>query len=130
MTGTLINVATILIGGTLGIVMGGRLPERLRQTVMAGLGLFVLGLGVKMFLTTQNSLLVLGSLVVGILLGEWWRIEDGLHKLGLFLEQKFSHEEDDGSNRFVRGFMYTPWQKKYALLPDFGKLLQDPAGKP
>lgn len=110
MTGTLINVATILIGGTLGIVMGGRLPERLRQTVMAGLGLFVLGLGVKMFLTTQNSLLVLGSLVVGILLGEWWRIEDGIHWLGRELEQRVMPKNGTGvdhaarQERFVRGF--------------------------
>ncbi len=43
--------------------------------------------------------------MIGTLLGEWWRIEDGLHKLGEFLESKFSREEQDGSNKFIRGFM-------------------------
>ena len=41
MIGTLVNVATILVGGFLGLLLGSRLPERVRQTVIAGLGLFV-----------------------------------------------------------------------------------------
>ena len=45
MTGTFINVATVLLGGALGLLFGERLPERLRQTVVAGLGLFVLAYG-------------------------------------------------------------------------------------
>ena len=48
---------------------------------------------------------VLGALLIGTLLGEWWRIEDGLHRLGEILEKRFSREEDDGSNKFVRGFL-------------------------
>jgi uncharacterized membrane protein YqgA involved in biofilm formation len=58
-----------------------------------------------MFLKTENSLVVLGALLFGTLLGEWWRIEDGLHRLGEFLESRFSRQEGDGSSRFVRGFM-------------------------
>jgi uncharacterized membrane protein YqgA involved in biofilm formation len=50
-------------------------------------------------------LIVLGALLIGTLLGEWWRIEDGLLNLGKFLEQRFSKEEDDSSNKFVRGFL-------------------------
>jgi uncharacterized membrane protein YqgA involved in biofilm formation len=42
---------------------------------------------------------------MGTLLGEWWRIEDGLQNLGRILEQRFSKEEQDGSNKFVRGFL-------------------------
>lgn len=109
MTGTIINVIAILIGGGLGVLLGGKLPERLRQTVMAGLGLFTFGIGLQMFLTTKNSLIVLGSLVIGILLGEWWRIEDGIRWLGRFIEQTISRggQENDHAarqERFVRGF--------------------------
>ena len=65
MTGTWINIATVLIGGALGSLMGNRLPERLRQTIIAGLGLFTLGLGIQNFLKTQNAMIVLGSLLAG-----------------------------------------------------------------
>src|SRR5829696_2683296 len=105
MTGTVLNIATVLIGGTIGLLFGARIPEKLRETVIAGMGLFVAAMGLQMFLKTENPLIVLGSLLIGTLLGEWWRIEDGLHRLGEILEQRFSREEDDGSNKFVRGFL-------------------------
>ncbi|MGE5775390.1 MAG: DUF554 domain-containing protein [Chloroflexota bacterium] len=105
MTGTLINVAAILIGGTLGLIFGSRIPEKLKETVIAGMGLFTGALGLQMFLKTENSLVVLGAILIGTLLGEWWRIEDGLRWLGEFLEKRFSRAEDDGSNKFVRGFL-------------------------
>lgn len=106
MTGTIINVITILVGGVLGLVLGSRLPERLRQTVMAGLGLFTLAFGLKMFFDTQNALVVLISLLLGAVIGEWLRIEDGLRRLGVWLEEHFSKSRDSATdNRFVRGFL-------------------------
>jgi uncharacterized membrane protein YqgA involved in biofilm formation len=110
MIGTYINVAAILIGGSLGLLFGGRLPERLKTTVVAGMGLFVVVTGIKMFLDTQNSLVVLGSLVIGALLGEWWKIEDGLQHLGEVLEKRFTHSNGENGRftsygNFVRGFM-------------------------
>lgn len=115
MTGTLINIATVLAGGTLGLFFGARLPERIRQTVMMGLGLFTVALGLQMFFETSNPLIVLGSLLIGSILGEWWRIETRLRHLGEILEQRFSgsgsspaaderSETAEGSN-FVRGFL-------------------------
>ncbi len=110
MTGTIINVIAILIGGTLGTVLGGRLPDRIRHTVMAGMGLFVLAIGLQMFLKTANSLVVLASLVIGIILGEWWQIEEGILWLGRFIEKRVmpqngSQEEHLArQERFVRGF--------------------------
>lgn len=107
MTGTLINIAAVLVGGMLGLVFGARLPERLRQTIVAALGLFTLALGLRMFLQTQNPILALGGLLIGGLLGEWWRIESGLEALGSWLEARFVRGETTGENsaRFVRGFL-------------------------
>lgn len=119
MTGTIINVVAILLGGLLGCVLGGRLPERLRQTVMAGLGLFTLAIGLQLFLGTQNSLVVLGSLLIGTLLGEWWQVEDGIRRFGGWLEQRIYSRQPKGTGeqssmekeqrqsnreRFIRGF--------------------------
>jgi uncharacterized membrane protein YqgA involved in biofilm formation len=104
MTGTFINVAAILIGGSLGLIFGRRLPERIHQTVVAGLGLFVLAYGLYNFLKTQNPLIVLGGLLIGALLGEWMKIEDGLKFIGERLEARFAGKEK-GSGRFLRGFL-------------------------
>lgn len=89
MTGTIINIATVLIGGSLGLLIGVRLPDRLRQTVVAGLGLFTAAIGLKMTFDTQNAIIVLVSLLIGGVLGEWWRIEDALRRFGAYLESRF-----------------------------------------
>jgi len=105
LTGTIINVAAILAGGTLGLFLGGRLPERLRQTMIAGLGIFTLAFGIQMFLSTKNALVVLASLLIGGLLGEWWQLERGLQNIGVRLEGWVLRAEGGSESRFVRGFL-------------------------
>ncbi len=112
MTGTLINMITVLIGGTLGLAFGPRLPERVRATVVASLGLFTLALGMSMFIQGmgvegENPLIPLGSLLVGGVLGEWWRVETRLKGLGAWLEARFvkGTGEVTEENRFIRGFL-------------------------
>ncbi len=124
MIGTFLNIATVLVGGTLGLLLGSRLHNRFRITVINGLGLFTLAYGLYNFLKTQNPLIALGSLLVGALLGEWWKIEEGLQNLGNFFDSRFigSHSKDNEhdlnspttvatggrigpSNHFVRGFL-------------------------
>jgi uncharacterized membrane protein YqgA involved in biofilm formation len=123
LTGTIINVITVLIGGSLGMLFGSRLPERIRQTVVAGLGLFTLAIGLQMALKMQQPLVVLGGLLVGSILGEWWGIETRLSGLGAWLELRLVQRRQPagiiGSNpangetvttsvnnsRFIRGFL-------------------------
>jgi uncharacterized protein len=106
MTGTFINVAAILIGGTIGLLFGSRIPEKFKNTVIAGMGIFTGAMGMGMFLKSNNQLIVLGALLIGALIGEWIGIEDWLQKLGQTLEKRFSNETESGANsKFVRGFM-------------------------
>ena len=127
MTGTILNIITVLIGGALGLLFRAALPERLRQTIVAGLGLFTAAIGFKMFGSTQNELIVLGALLLGGLFGELLKIEDGLRSLGGWLESRFmgrkakpaasspenaplasekeSQTELDSRQRFIRGFL-------------------------
>ncbi|MCL4528239.1 MAG: DUF554 domain-containing protein [Chloroflexi bacterium] len=106
MTGTIINIVTVILGSTLGMLFGARIPEQLKSTVVAGMGLFTAAMGLQMFLKTGNPLIVLGALLIGILLGEWWRIEDGLQSLGQILEKRFAKSNVEvGSSKFVRGFL-------------------------
>jgi uncharacterized membrane protein YqgA involved in biofilm formation len=107
MNGTLLNVATVLIGGGLGTLFGSRLPAKIRETIIAGLGLFTVGLGVQMFLGTQNPLIVLGAVLVGGILGELLRIDDGLNGLGHVIERRVMGASAAGgaSSRFVKGYV-------------------------
>lgn len=105
MTGTLINIATIVLGSLVGLLFGARLPERLKQTVVNGMGLFTAAIGLQMFFETKNALLVLGALILGALLGEALGIEEAIARLGEGLEKRFSGSSQGASSRFVRGFL-------------------------
>ena len=104
MTGTILNIITILVGGSLGLLLSGRFPERIKHTLISGLGLFTLGYGLYNFMETNNPLIVLCSLLIGALLGEWWKIEEGLNGLGAYLESRIFKNGKD-SNLFIRGFL-------------------------
>lgn len=112
MVGTLINIVSVFIGSALGVISGPRLPDRVRETVIASLGVFTLVVGVGLFIDSmgvegENVLIPLISLLIGGILGEWWRIERRLKSFGAWLEEKFTAGEAgaDGENRFVRGFL-------------------------
>ena len=85
MIGTLINALTVLIGGTLGTLLGNRFPTRMQETIFAALGLFTLFIGMSSAFATGNALIVLGSLIIGALIGEAIRLEERLERFGEWL---------------------------------------------
>lgn len=99
MTGTLINVGTVLLGTLVGTLLGSRLPQRLQDRVLAGLGLVTLVIGVELALTWRdtNTLFVLGGVLLGGLAGEGLRIEDRLERLGDRLQALTSRGDDRSS---------------------------------
>jgi uncharacterized membrane protein YqgA involved in biofilm formation len=68
------------------------------------MGLFTAAIGLRLFLATENPLFPLGGLLIGALMGEWWRIEERLAGLGSRLEARFAGASQAGSV-FVRGFL-------------------------
>jgi uncharacterized protein len=100
MLGTTVNAAAILLGGSLGLKAGHLLSERVRGTIMAGLGLAVLLIGVQLALKSQQPMIVIGSLIGGGLIGELLRIEERLDAFGAWLERRFK-----GSGRVAEGFV-------------------------
>jgi hypothetical protein len=103
MLGTWVNFFAIIVGSVLGLGLGAYLPERLKNTVTASVGLFTIGLGMRLFFDSANVLIVLGGLLTGALLGEWLRLEDFLEGVGSRLEARFNRQGD--SSRFIQGFM-------------------------
>lgn len=104
MTGTFINIATVLVGCILGLILGKRLPDRIRETVMKGLGLFTLVVGLQMAFKTDNVLITLGSIIIGGIIGELLNIQSQLDRLGQALQSRFGASSN---NRFSEGFVTT-----------------------
>ena len=102
MTGTLLNTLAVVIGASLGLLLGRRLPDQLRTTVMHGLGLVTLVAGLRMASGTANILIVMGSILLGGVIGEWLRIEDGLQMLGDRLQARF---KSSSSASLAEGFV-------------------------
>jgi len=99
--GTFANAAGIVIGSTIGLVFGSRIPERYNQTIIKAIALAVILMGIQNALKAQNMLFVIISLFLGSYLGEYWDIEAKLEKLGAWLEKKISK----AGNSFSKGFV-------------------------
>jgi uncharacterized protein len=100
MTGTLINIGTVLLGTLIGVTVGSRLPEGMRQRVLAGLGMVTLVIGVDLALawgredTSQSTpLYVLGGVLIGGMIGEALGIERRLETLGDRVQERLSTTE-------------------------------------
>ena len=102
MIGTLINVFAILAGTGVGLLVRKGVPERMRETVMQGLGLCVLLIGVSGAIKTADTLCVIISIVVGGLLGSAMNIEHRLQLLGDAAERRFA--KGDGAS-FSKAFV-------------------------
>jgi uncharacterized membrane protein YqgA involved in biofilm formation len=105
MMGTWINVGTVLMGGCLGSWLGDRLPQRLREIVMQGIGLVTLAIGMSMALKTTNPLFILGSILIGGILGEWWTLQSRLNAIGMWLEIRTAKHPFLARGDFIRGFV-------------------------
>jgi len=106
-TGTLVNIITVIIGSTVGLLAGKRLSQNLQDIVMKGLGLITLVIGFRMALDTQNIFIPMGSVVLGGLLGELGSIKARLDGLGDYLERAFLKiiPVDSPDGDFTKGFV-------------------------
>lgn len=87
--GTALNVLTVVVGTAIGALAGARIPVRMRETVMITLGLLTAAIGIRELLPTEEFPLVLGAVLLGAVIGEFLRIEAGLHALGDTLQRRF-----------------------------------------
>lgn len=101
MLGTVVNFAAIVLGAAFGFLLKKGIPERVKCTVMQGIGLAVLLVGVQMALQTRQILVVILSLVLGGLTGEFLNIEGGLSRLGKWLELKVGGGNGEVGRAFV-----------------------------
>ena len=97
LSGTLLNALTVLVGGLLGTVLGDRLSERLRENAVNAVGLFTLAMGTKFAIDTSNLLYMLGSIVIGGVLGSLWGVDRRLNELGAALQRRVASRGGGGT---------------------------------
>jgi uncharacterized membrane protein YqgA involved in biofilm formation len=146
--GTLVNAAAIVAGTVPGFLFGRLIPERVRKTVMAALGLTVFFLGMQMALDPRvdgakllyhgplpyhpNPLIVIGGLVAGSILGELLRLEDRLERFGQRLQGWASALRAAGpgeGHSLVEGFVTATLMYCIGAMAVIGPI-QDAAGQP
>lgn len=92
--GTLVNISAVIAGSLLGRFLGHLLPEKVHRTLILGLGLAVILLGLQLAFQTNQPLVLIGSLILGGIIGEALRIEDRLENFGRRLQDRFADAGD------------------------------------
>ena len=120
MGGTILNAITVAIGGTLGLLVGNRLSERIQESVVTGLGLVTFYVGIDNAGHTGNPILPLLSIMIGVIIGELLQIDVALDRFAAWLQTQYagssngrstqssSQESEDDHNareRFITGFV-------------------------
>lgn len=105
LTGTILNVVTVLLGTGLGLLVGSRMPSRLQEGLVTGLGFFTVlisvSLGLRVFTDPAarpgDDLAVLGAILAGVVVGELLRLHDALEALGAWFQRRFGRVDPSGS---------------------------------
>ena len=111
--GTLINVAAIILGGLIGLFSGSRFPKRMQETLIAAVGVSTMFLGISGAMegllkiengtiSSQGTMMLIGSMAFGSILGEWINLEDRMQSFGEWLKQKTGNADDQA---FVNAFV-------------------------
>jgi uncharacterized membrane protein YqgA involved in biofilm formation len=113
--GTILNIITVFIGSALGMLIGSRLNQRMQESVVTGLGLITLIVGLQNAFTSGNLIIPLLATVLGVIIGELLRIDLALEKLAAWLQARFAggesvakSEDPQAMNpreRFITGFV-------------------------
>lgn len=99
--GTLVNGLSIIIGALIGKWLH-QIPKKIKETVMYGVGLAVIVLGIQMGFKSENFLIVILSIVIGAIIGELIALEDKLNQLGKWIEKKIGSKAE---GNIAQGFV-------------------------
>ena len=104
MLGTIVNSITVIVGCLVGLIVKGRLTEKISTTIMNGLALCTLYIGISGALNGGDTLIMIISVAIGALIGEIIDIDKWLNKLGYYLESKFKNKKESNIS-IAEGFI-------------------------
>lgn len=126
MIGTVVNTGAVLVGSTVGISAGKRMPERIRSILMQALGLSVVLIGLKMALSGEKMISAIAYLLLGGLTGEILRIEERIGRVGEWLKARAGSD----SSTFVQGFVSASLLYLVGAMMIVGSIQDGTAGDP
>jgi uncharacterized membrane protein YqgA involved in biofilm formation len=103
MIATIVNAAAILAGSLVGLLLHGRIRDSFKSMVYAGAGVTTLIIGIQMAMSSSKIVFLALSLIIGGILGTWWKIEEGILSLGDALKRTFARGND--GKDFAFGFL-------------------------
>lgn len=103
MLGVLVNVIAIILGSSIGMLAKKGIPDRMADTMMKGLGLCTLFIGWSGALVGENTLVLIISMAIGVIIGEGLDLDAALNRLANRLEDRF--RKADGSISLAEGFI-------------------------
>jgi len=107
MLGVLVNALSVVAGSLVGVVIKKGIKDKYTQTIIQGLGLTVVALGIMGALEANNMLIVIVSIAIGSLIGEWIDIEKLLERMGDKIQSKVSKPKYENKNRSVESMSTT-----------------------
>jgi hypothetical protein len=105
MIGTIVNSAAVIIGSLIGLLFNSKINEKYKKIVFQALGLFTILLGVVMAMKSKQYLIIVSSLVIGSLIGEWLKLENAINKFGEKLKNKIKTKNETFSEGFITAFL-------------------------
>lgn len=103
MLGVFVNVATVLIGSLVGLLLKKGIPDKVTGALMSGIGLCTIYIGISGALNGENTLVLILSMAIGTIIGTLLDIDGQLNRLAAYVESKFKHE--DGQVTVAEGFV-------------------------
>jgi uncharacterized protein len=103
MIATVVNALSILVGSLVGLLLHKRIKESFKTIVFVGAGITSLIIGIQMAMSSSKIVFLALSLIIGGILGTWWRIEEGILSLGDVLKRTFARK--DTGKDFAFGFL-------------------------
>lgn len=106
LTGAIVNTCTVIAGSLIGMLLGNILPERLRDTVMKGLGLCTIFIGITGMFGSENALITIISIAVGAVIGELCDLDGHLTRFANWMETRFKKKNgSNGKATIAEGFI-------------------------
>ena len=103
MIGVIINVVTVILGSCIGLIFKKKISDKISKSVMVGLGVCTLYIGIAGSLEGENVIVAIVSIVLGVIIGTLLNIDDVLNKLSKKVEEKFKKDENESS--FAEGLL-------------------------
>lgn len=105
MIGTLVNAAAVIVGGSIGLILKKNMPQRITTIYFQAVGLFTLAIGITMVIKMEDILIVVGSLAIGSLIGEWINLEKKTEIFSEYLKIKLRIGNEKFSEGLITAFL-------------------------